>query len=60
MIVANVFFAESPSVADQTDSLLHQRESGLETAFERAKILSKYLGELINYVKKKSHIGKKY
>ena len=52
------FLTETPVVVDQTDDLLHHRDSGLETAFERAKILSKYLGELIIYVKKKAHIGK--
>ena len=27
-------------------------------AFDRAKVLSKYLGDLISFVKKKAHLGK--
>ena len=40
-----------------TDEVLFKLDAGLDMAFDRAKILSKYLGELISYVKKKANLG---
>ncbi|CAK8685604.1 unnamed protein product [Clavelina lepadiformis] len=44
------------SGSENVDDLLYQMESGLEMAFDRAKILSKYLNDLITFVKKKAHL----
>ena len=45
-------------LAVDTEECLLKLEFGMEMAFDRAKILSKYLGELISYVKKKANLGK--
>ena len=41
-----------------TDECLLKLDSGVEMAFRRAKVLSKYLGELISFAKKRAHLGK--
>ena len=53
-----MFFQTSFFYALDTEELLLKLETGLEMTFDRAKILSKYLGELISYVKKKASLGK--
>uniref|UniRef100_F6YXW3 Rho-GAP domain-containing protein n=1 Tax=Ciona intestinalis TaxID=7719 RepID=F6YXW3_CIOIN len=42
--------------SEHADELLQRMDAGLEMAFERAKILSKYLSDLMTYVKKKAHL----
>lgn len=55
-----IFFSVTiPPALENVDSVLHSMDTGLEMAFDRAKLLSKYLNELLIYVKKKAALGKK-
>lgn len=53
-----IFDLWSLAADEDEEDILYQVDDGVEIALERAKILSKYLQDLLFYVKKKASLGK--